>query len=145
MKQYKSTKRIGGDQYIRPRKTITEKLTPHEIENKLEDYTPAPDIYKIPLGTHLRYFSIKNINGQKKKLFRMGGILNNNRGLPDYVVLSNGKSSWCAQVKTTEFWRKMTIQEIKDDYEEVIDEYKNENDKLKRMVMQMKEMLRRKN
>ena len=59
MKPYNTTRRIGNDQYQRPRKTITEKLTPEEIEKKLEDYIQVPDIYKVPLGTHLRYFSIK--------------------------------------------------------------------------------------
>jgi len=144
MKPYNITRRIGNDQYQRPRRTITEKLTLDEIENKLEDYVPIPDIYKVPLGTHLRYFSIKkNMNGEKIRLFRMGGMLNKNKGLPDYVVLSNGKSSWCVQVKTTEFYRKMTFQEIKDEYEETIDDYKNENDKLKIKIAQLTNMIRR--
>ena len=47
----------------------------------------------------------------------MGGQLHKNTGLPDYVILSNGASQWSVQVKNTIFWRKMTSNEIKEDYQ----------------------------
>ena len=46
-------------------KTLQDKLTKEEIKEKLEDYIEVEDINKVPLNTHIRYFSIKN--GNKKK------------------------------------------------------------------------------
>ena len=63
-------------------------------------------------------------------------------------MLSNNKAVWSVQVKNATFFRKMTLQEIKDDYDDTIDEYekkiqalttlakklKAENDQLKKKI-----------
>jgi hypothetical protein len=116
--------------YVRPAVTMTDQLSKEQIEEKLEDYKKVDDIFKVPLGVHLRYFS--NING--KMVFRMGGLLHKNTGLPDYVILSTsptGKPGWSVQVKDTLFYRKMTLQEIKIEYQAIIDELITKNKKLK--------------
>ena len=117
MAQFQTSK-LGTDNYKRPTKTFTDKLTKNDIENKLEDYKKVEDIYRVPLGTHMRYFLIEK--GSKK--FRTGGILHRNDGLPKYVILSNGKFTWSVQIKNTIFYRKMTLKEIKEEYEDYIDE-----------------------
>jgi len=128
------TTKLSSDSYKRPTKTKTEQLTDDQVEEKLDDYKEVADISKVPLGTHLRYFSILK-DGTKK--FRYGGVLYKNAGLPDYVILSNGKSSWTVQVKTSVFWKKMSLKEIKDEYEEYIDGLEEENKKLKLIIQNM--------
>jgi hypothetical protein len=116
--------------YTRPAVTMTDQLSKEQIEEKLEDYKKVEDIYKVPLGVHMRYFS--NIDG--KMVFRMGGLLHKNTGLPDYVILSTsptGKPGWSVQVKDTVFYRKMTLHEIKGEYQTIIDELIEKNKKLK--------------
>ena len=142
---YRNSNRIGNNKYNepnykRPEKTVTEKLSKDDIADKLMDYVQT-DIYKIPLNTHVRYYSIQNDNGRKVKLFRLGGVLIGNTGLPKFVTLSNGKNRWSVQAQTSEFWRKMTISEIKDEYEEEIDRLILENDKLKKEVLYLKNKL----
>lgn len=116
--------------YVRPAVTMTDQLSKEQIEEKLEDYVKVDDIYKVPLGVHMRYFS--NVNG--KMVFRMGGLLHKNTGLPEYVILSTtptGKPGWSVQVKDTIFYRKMTLNEIKTEYQGIIDELIEKNKKLK--------------
>ena len=112
--------------YTRPETTYTDQLSKEQIEEKLEDYAKVEDMFKVPLGVHIRYFS--NSNG--KMLFRMGGQLYNNRGLPDYVILNSGSAQWSVQVKDTIFYRKMTMGEIKTEYQNIIDELIQKNKKL---------------
>ena len=107
---------IGGND---KKKTYTSNLTKEQINEKLEDYKLVEDISKVPLGTHLRYFSIKD----GTKLFRMGGNLKRNLDLPKFVILVNalGKE-WSVQVKDTIFYKKMSMNEIKEEYDNIIEE-----------------------
>lgn len=116
--------------YVRPAVTNTDLLSKEQIEELLEDYKEVEDIMKVPLGVHLRYFTL--ING--KQCFRRGGLLHKNTGLPEYVILSSsptGNPGWSVQVKNTTFYRKMTLKEIKKDYENIINELIAKNKKLK--------------
>ncbi len=115
--------------YIRPKITITDQLTKEEINEKLEDYVKVDDIYKIPLGTHLRYFSKDKKTGETK--FRLGGQLYNNKGLPKYVILKSINTQFSVQIEGTIFWRKLSINEIKEEYENYIKEM---DEKIKRMT-----------
>jgi hypothetical protein len=135
MSQY-TTRKLSTDNYKRPQQTFTDKLSEKDIENKLEDYRES-DIYKIPLSTHVRYFKVEN----EKKKFRTGGILYKNEGLPDYVVLSNGRKTWSVQVADTIFFRRMTAREIKKEYEEYIMELEKKNKQLKELVKILKKKL----
>jgi hypothetical protein len=97
-------KKLTKDTYKQPKYTYTEKLTKEEIASKLEDYKKVNDISTVLNGTHLRYFITKD----GKKLFRMGGHIINKDGLPEYIVLSNGKNSWSVQLDGTTFFQKMS-------------------------------------
>jgi hypothetical protein len=130
-----STKSKNTDDYDRPKKTFTDNLSKEDIEKKLEDYKKVDDISKVPLDTHLRYF-VKQANGEL--VFRMGGNLKINTKLPDYVILKNavGKE-WSVQVKDTIFFKKMSVSEIKEEYEKIIDEL---NVKIKSLKNRIKEL-----
>lgn len=114
--------------------TYTDNLTEEEIEKLLEDYKQVDDIYKVPLNTHLRYFTV--INGDRK--FRMGGSLIHTQGLPNYIKLSNGSHQWSVQVKNAIFFSKMTLAEIKADYEKEIHYLKKKIDGLRNIIQKVK-------
>ncbi len=118
--------------FERPEITYTDQLSKEEIQEKLADYSKVEDIYKVPLGVHLRYFVKKD--GQM--LSRMGGQLFKNNGLPEYVILKSGTNAqWSVQVKDTVFYRKMTLAEIKQEYEDII---KKKNDKIHALKEKLK-------
>ena len=120
--------------YDRPTQTYTDKLSKDDVEKKLEDYKKVDDIYKIPLNTHLRYF----IKKDDQLVFRMGGILKNNNNLPDYVILKSATGpEWSVQVKDTIFFKKMTVSEIKEEYEKIITDL---NIKIKKLKNRIKEL-----
>lgn len=101
------------------KKTFTSNLTKDEINEKLQDYKLVDDISKVPIGTHLRYFIMKD----GVKLFRMGGNLKRNLDLPKFIVLVNAvNTEWTVQVKDTTFYKKMTLKEIKEEYDKIINE-----------------------
>lgn len=109
----------NGEDDGEEKKTFTGNLTKDEIEEKLQDYKLVDDISKVPLGTHLRYFVMKN----GTKLFRMGGNLKRNLDLPKFIVLVNALGTeWTVQIKDTTFYKKMSLKEIKDEYDGIIDE-----------------------
>ncbi len=118
--------------FERPEITYTDQLSKEEIQEKLADYSKVEDIYKVPLGVHLRYFVKKD--GQM--LFRMGGQLFKNSGLPEYVILKSGTNAqWSVQIKDTVFYRKMTLAEIKEEYEDII---KKKNEKIQALKEKLK-------
>jgi len=117
--QNKNTSFNGDNTKDEEKKTFTGNLTKEEINEKLQDYKLVEDISKVPLGTHLRYFVIKD----GVKLFRMGGNLKRNLDLPKFVVLVNALGTeWTVQIKDTIFYKKMLIKEIKEEYDNIIEE-----------------------
>ena len=128
-----------NDGYQRPKKTVQDKLTATEIKEKLEDYIEVDDISNVPLNTHIRYFSkIKQKSGKTKKVFRLGGFLKNKNNAEKFVILTNGSASWSVQVKSSIFFRKMTISEIKEQYEDEIEDLHKKIRKLKLQVKKLK-------
>ncbi len=124
----------GTKNYDRPKSTFTDNLTKEDVEKKLEDYKKVDDITQIPIGTNLRYFTKKD----NELVFRMGGNLKSNNGLPKFVILKNALGvEWSVQVEGTIFYKKMTVQEIKDEYEEIIKEL---NGKIKKLKERVKEL-----
>jgi hypothetical protein len=116
------------------KKTFTDNLTKEEINEKLEDYKLVEDISKVPLGTHLRYFVEKD----GIKLFRMGGNLKRNLDLPNFIVLQNAMGvEWTVQIKNTTFYKKMTIKEIKEEYDSIIEDL---HDKIKKLKVENKDL-----
>lgn len=131
------TQRLANSTYTK-KHSIQEKLTEDEIDEKLIDYKEVADISKVALSTHIRYFSeIKNKDGTVNNKFRLGGILINKDNADKYVVLSNGTQSWSVQVDKTTFYKKMSIDEIKEEYELEIMELKEEIKKLKKEIKKL--------
>ena len=129
-KENKKTKEENNEN----KKTFTDKLTKDEINEKLEDYKLVEDLSKVPLDTHLRYF----LNKDGKMLFRMGGNLKRNFDLPNFIVLKNALGTeWTVQVKNTTFYKKMSLKEIKEEYEVIISEL---HEKIKKLKSKIKEL-----
>jgi len=126
--------KLDKTKYSRPTSTFTDKLSKSEIMSKLEDYTKTP-VDKIPLGTHVRYFVV---NDDGKKIFRMGGQLTKNDGMPKYVILSNGKNSWSVQASTSIFFKKMSTPEIKHEYEIKLSDKDKKIKELLTLIKQLK-------
>jgi hypothetical protein len=135
----KYSDKLKSQGYKRPDQTYTDKLSNDEILEKLNGYKKVDDIYKVPLNTHLRYFSTGK---DGKELFRLGGFLYRNNGLPDYVMLTNNKSSWSVQIKGTKFFKKMAAKEIIDTYEDKLDEYERKNKNLKLLIKEQKKEIK---
>ena len=140
--------RLGDDSYKRPKKTLTDKLTAEEIKEKLEDYIEVEDISKVPLNTHIRYFKEEiNDKGKKTKAFRMGGFLVNKNNYDKYVILSNvpdtgvinnNKKTWSVNTKISIFYRKQTLDEIKEEMQDEIEELNDEIETLKKELKKVK-------
>jgi hypothetical protein len=110
------------DTYKKPELTYQEKLSKEQIKDMLEDYIKVNNISElklIKLGTHLRYFT-RDKNG--KRQFRIGGILRNNSGIPDYLILGNGTKSWSVQINDTIFFQKISISDIKKHYIKLLED-----------------------
>ena len=94
-------------------------------------------------------FTLKNSYGDEitcvysdynadKLVFRMGGNLKRNLDLPKFIILKNALGTeWTVQVKDTIFYKKMTIQEIKEEYEDIINELNNKIKKLKEKIKKL--------
>jgi len=130
------TSRLTKSGYSRPDKTYTDMLTKDQILDKLDGYKQVDDLFKVPLGSHIRYFK-KLPNGKDK--FCMGGFLHKNDGLPKYVILNNGKNSWSVQVKDTKFFRKLSNKEVVDAYETKLEELEEKNKSLRTYIKKIKE------
>jgi hypothetical protein len=115
------------EKYSKPPATAVEKMTPDEIIERLEDYEEIENWENVPLQTHIRYFKI---NDDGTKVFRMGGWLVNNSGLPIYVVLANSGTSWSIQTKEVIGFKQITVQSIREQYEKIIKQLKDENKKI---------------
>lgn len=127
------SERLGDDNYVKPLQTFTDRLSQDEINKLLEDYVKE-NIKNIVKGSHVRYFS-KDKDGNLK--FRLGGMLINTDGLPEYVVLSNGKKNWSVQVKDTIFYGQISNKQLKKEYKDLlfkqeheIESFKNSNKSL---------------
>ena len=140
--------KLGEDNYKRPKKTYTDKLTDDDIKAKLEDYVEVDDISMVPLNSHVRYFTEKiNEKKKKEKVFRLGGFLLNKSNYEKYIILSNVpetgfinpiKKTWSVNTKTSIFYKKQTIDEIKEEYELEIEELKDQIKFLKKEIKKLK-------
>lgn len=127
---------IKDDNYKRPILTYTDKLSKKQIKELLYDYDEIKDIDElkdVQIGTHIRYFEKKN----NELKFRTGGILTVNTGLPKYIVLNNGRLSWSVQVESCIFFRRITLRQIREEYDKVLT---NNN-----MIIKGQEIMLRKN
>tara|TARA_B100001093_G_scaffold210219_1_gene201874 strand:- start:783 stop:1223 length:441 start_codon:yes stop_codon:yes gene_type:complete len=140
--------KLGEDNYKRPKKTYTDKLTDDDIKAKLEDYVEVDDISMVPLNSHVRYFTEKiNEKKKKEKVFRLGGFLVNKSNYEKYIILSNVpetgfinpiKKTWSVNTKTSIFYKKQTLDEIKEEYELEIEDLKDQIKFLKKEIKKLK-------
>ena len=142
------TRRLSRDTTYRPpEKTYQQTLTNEEIAKKLSDYVKVKpsEVLKIPINTHIRYFSINPKNGEKQ--FRLGGHLARFGDNNEYLILSNGTFTWSVQLGNCILYRKLnqnelietvkeeTTKECKKDISDLI----KENKELKKMLKEIKE------
>lgn len=133
---YMSLEKLSKDNYKRPAQTYTDNLSKDEILGLLEDYDTVSDIDTVPIGTHVRYIDLAT------NKFRIGGYMI--KIDEEYVVLSNNKKSWSVQKTNTKFYRKVSIKELKLQYEKIIDaqmkELKEKNDTIKSLSLTIKNL-----
>ena len=134
----KKPKTIKDSDYERPILTYTDKLSKQEIESLLIDYEKVEDLNNVPIGTHIRYFEDKY--GELK--FRTGGILTIKKGLPVYCILKNQNVSWSVQIKKCIFFRRITIKEVKEEYENKLIEKDKELNELRSYIRDLKKQLK---
>jgi len=111
----KKPNKISDTNYNRPELTYTDLLTKKDIEGLLLDYEKVDNLDLVRIGTHIRYF--ENKDGELK--FRVGGTLKV-KGLPDYIILNNGTVGWSVQVKSCIFFRKLLIEDVKNEYKQLL-------------------------
>lgn len=114
---------------VKMKSSYQSKLSGSEIKDKLKDYKRVDSFKNIPLNTHIRYF-ILNDKG-KGGDFRLGGFLKTMDLEKGYIVLTTGKFSWSVQLKGHLFFAKMSGEEFKKEFKEIIKSLKKENNKLK--------------
>jgi len=139
------TVRLSKSPYTRPNVTITDSLQhPDAYKEKLKGYTEVKNTAYIDINTHVRYF-IYNLDEDRWK-FRTGGLLKRNN--EKYVVLSNGRLTWCVQkeimneetgdIWETKFFKILTKMELSDialeKQQEEIEQLRAENIALKQQV-----------
>ena len=148
MDSTKITKRLSRDTSYNPQnKSYQSTLSDDQIAKKLSDYSRVKtnDVFKIPLGTHIRYFNINPKTGEKQ--FRLGGTLSKVGDNNEYVICSNGTFSWSVQLATSIIYKKLTPNELKETVKKtVVEETKNEmadiikeNKELKKMLKEIKD------
>jgi hypothetical protein len=134
-----ATVRLSSYKGPRPKDTYQSQMTEAQIEEKLKMYKKVDsleELSKVPLGTHLRYYSVsKDDKGKKIKKFRLGGFLNNKDNYDKYIILENNKGlSWSVDTKTSILYRKLKDEEIDKNInieKQQTEIFKDENTKLK--------------
>jgi hypothetical protein len=133
--------------YTRPEKTYQEMISDEDIKNLLSSYVEVnkDSLLNIPIGTHIRYFSYDQKTG--KENFRIGGILQSVDCRLRFLKLSNGKTSWTAQIPTCRFYKKLTDaeyynyikEEVKKENKEYINSLKNKIMILEKQIVELKQ------
>ena len=138
------TKRLSRDTtYKPPDNTYQSSLSDVDIAKKLEDYSrvKTSEIFKIPIGTHIRYFTINPKTGEKQ--FRLGGNLTKYGENGEYIVCSNGTFSWSVQLSNSIIYKKLSIAELKENQKKnEIDDSKKEMTNLIKENKELKKMLK---
>ena len=142
------TKRLSRDTTYKPSEnSYQSSLSDVEITKKLEDYTRVKnsDVFKIPIGTHIRYFTINPKTGEKQ--FRLGGNLTKYGDNSEYIICSNGTFSWSVQLSNNIIYKKLSTSELKEntiknvtnESKQEISHLMKENKELKKMLKEIKE------
>jgi hypothetical protein len=110
--------RLGGssDGYARPSKTLQDRLSQDQIEEKLRGYRLlGGDVSggvtgggnriadELKPNAHVRYFTETDA-GRK---FRMGGFVKKIDANKNYMVLTNNTHSWCVDLNKATVYKKI--------------------------------------
>lgn len=135
-------KKVKSTDNVKYKKT-TPALSEEEIMQKLIDYVKVDNINEVKLNTHLRYFVLESNkqNGTIKRVFRLGGFLTNKDNSDKYVVLSNGRTTWSVQTINAVFYRKMSMSEVKEEYENDLEKMEKLNKKLLKQNEKLKHII----
>jgi hypothetical protein len=98
--------------YERPKHTHQDLLSSNDINTYLKNYKLVEnitDIQNIPIGTHIRYFTIQ---ADKTKKFRLGGYLQKIDPQYRYITLTNGTINWSAQLNSSIIYKKLSEVDI---------------------------------
>jgi len=119
-------------EYIQPMLTFSDRLTNDEIAIFLEDYKRLSTIYDLKVGLFVRYFiqSPTNINSL---LFRTGGEIMSVSNLPEYITLKSGCTLWNVNIKNTIIFVKMSNDELKKEFADILFE---KNERIKQLLQQ---------
>jgi hypothetical protein len=141
------TKRLSRDtSYKQEGQSYQSTLTTEDIKKKLENYVQVKteDILKIPILTHIRYFSLNPKTGNRE--FRLGGIVTKFDPNGKYLVCSNGKLSWSVQLEGITIYKKLSNDELLQQTNEIIQKTQQEamieNKKLERENRKLKKVLK---
>jgi hypothetical protein len=127
--------RIGDDDYQVTGNELQNNLIEEDVNLLLEEYDEIDNTEDLKLGMHVRYYTItRKKNGNINKKFRLGGNIIKIDHNDKYLVLSNKKISWCVQFNNTIFYKKMSLSDIKDFYENELDEKDNIINKLNQKI-----------
>lgn len=143
----KKTNRLGNTD--KPKKSIQKKLSPDEIDEKLIGYTKVNNLTELALGDHVRYFTKDPNTGEF--LFRLGGTINKADFDKGYLIISNGKYSWSAQLKNSIFFKKLSLEDFKKQmekeyskkYSKKIKKLESENKRLKETLKEIKSEMKK--
>lgn len=133
----KQTIRLSSSKLPKQEVTYQSRLTDAEIEEKLKLYKKldsADEIAKLPLNTHIRYFSVtKDPSGKKIKQFRLGGFLDNKDNYDKYIILTNKNVSWSVNTQTSILYRKLKDEEIDKNINQQTEIANNADNELKKL------------
>lgn len=116
-------------------------LTNDEINKLLEYFVEVDNVFELPLDTFVRYFTIKEIDGEAKKVFRLGGKIYKLVPEDGYVILYSGYNKWSVQISHSIFYRELKITELVNEYEEILDDYEQEIMDLKKINKKLYEKI----
>ena len=130
--------------------TYQSKLTKKNIDKYLEGYIriESNKITQLPLNTHIRYFVVNPKNNNKQ--FRLGGFITKIGDNNEYIIVSNGNFSWSVQLTNTIFYRKLKLDEYKeqicsevdDSIKKKLDSLAKENKELKDVIKELKDVIK---
>ena len=103
--------------------SLQSKLTEEQINEYLKDYIKVSsknmleNVRKIPLNTHLRYYTIDQYNN---RLFRLGGFLKKIDDMGRYIILCNkDNKTWSVNLNKCILYRKISS----NDYFQLLKEF----------------------
>jgi hypothetical protein len=122
--------RLTSDGYVRPKKTATDMLSIDDIKKRIRNFERVnnEEIKDILVNTRIQYFELSEDDGFR---YKPGGVMIVNK-YPDYIVLANGRKTWCVQLDKHVIYKEIDVEKITakhdaemDKLREQLDAYRN--------------------